>query len=276
MLEKEWMIINRSVLSRVAFAAIFFCFSSWIFVPRAGAFTMEEYQQAVLNNKALPSQSNPASPVPSGQKAATSQAPLQTPAAQPVPTYAESRPTTSIDDYYHAIINRQRTPIYYSNQPALPAPQPSAPSNQGGSKGPAAPPAAPPPAPEELSAQEARLFALINSARTNEGVRPVVIDMKLVEIAHIKAQDMIDNNYFGHFSPTYGSPGQMLRKFGVSFRSAGENLAKAGDVSKAHLLFLTSTQGHREIMLNPNYNKVGVAVVPRGSYVLVVELFAEL
>jgi len=100
--------------------------------------------------------------------------------------------------------------------------------------------------------------------------------MRLVEIARLKARDMIDNNYFGHFSPTYGSPGQMLRKFGVNFRSAGENLSKAGDVYKAHMLFLTSTQGHREIMLNPNYNKVGVAVVSRGSYVLVVELFAEL
>ena len=35
---------------------------------------------------------------------------------------------------------------------------------------------------------------------------------------------MIDNDYFGHISPTYGSVGNMLRSFGVSFSVAGENL----------------------------------------------------
>ncbi|HHW39615.1 MAG TPA: hypothetical protein GXX19_00410 [Syntrophomonadaceae bacterium] len=209
----------------------------------------------------------------------------QTPyAPQANSTYTGSQPVNSLNSYYNAVLNRTRTPIYYSYQPAPPAstpsptpgPDPSTPPDNGGSGEPAAPPATPPQAPAELTASEARLFELINSARINEGVRPVEIDMRLVEMARLKARDMIDNSYFGHFSPTYGSPGQMLRKFGVNFRSAGENLSKAGDLYKAHMLFLTSTQGHREIMLNPNYNKVGVAVVARGSYVLVVELFVEL
>ncbi len=285
------MIINRSVLSGIAFAVMLFGLSSGIMVSKAGAFTMEEYRQAVLSNKFLPSQAqadNPTVTVPP-QNTPAPQVYPQTPSAPPAnPTYTGSQPVNGLNNYYNAVLNRRRTPIYYSNQPAPqpppPAPNPnttpgldpSIPPDNGGSGEPATPSATPPQAPTELTASEARLFELINSARINEGVRPVEIDMRLVEIARLKARDMIDNNYFGHFSPTYGSPGQMLRKFGVNFWSAGENLSKAGDVYKAHMLFLTSTQGHREIMLNPNYNKVGVAVVARGSYVLVVELFAEL
>lgn len=280
------MTINRSVLSGITFAVMLFGLSSGILVSKAGAFTMGKYRQAVLSNKFLPSQAqadNPTIPVPP-QNTPAPQVYPQTPSALPAnPTYTGNL-VNSINNYYNAVLNRTRTPIYYSNQPAPPAsttnptpgPDPSIPPVNGGSGEPATPSATPPQAPTELTASEARLFELINSSRINEGVRPVEIDMRLVEIARLKARDMIDNNYFGHFSPTYGSPGQMLRKFGVNFRSAGENLSKAGDVYKAHMLFLTSTQGHREIMLNPNYNKVGVAVVSRGSYVLVVELFAEL
>ncbi len=40
-----------------------------------------------------------------------------------------------------------------------------------------------------------------------------------------KSQDMIDNNYFSHNSPTYGSPFDMLKKFGISYKTAGENIA---------------------------------------------------
>jgi uncharacterized protein YkwD len=86
---------------------------------------------------------------------------------------------------------------------------------------------------------------------------------------------MNKNNYFGHISPTYGFTGQMMRTFGIICLSAGENLCKAGDVYRAHLLLINSTDGHREIMLNPNYNKVGVAVVPIQNGVLVVEDFVQ-
>ena len=55
-----------------------------------------------------------------------------------------------------------------------------------------------------------------------------------MKIARIKAKDMIENNYFSHQSPTYGSPFDMMRQFDTVFKSAGENIAEIKRL-KAHL-----------------------------------------
>lgn len=241
---------------------------------------MDEYVQAVLQNKPLPCQSQTESPVnpPTVQDPPvvdpTPSQPANPPAKTPSP-YSPQR-MTSIEDYCKAVLNHRSTPVYHTPAPQNPLPPDvEEPGDQVEQPAPPAPPSLPS-APEGLTAAEERLFGLINSSRINEGVSPVEIDTKLTEIARLKAKDMIDNNYFGHISPTYGSPSQMLRKFGVSFRSGGENLCKAGDVYKANMLLLNSTAGHRENMLNPKANRVGVAVVPQQNWVLVVELFAEM
>ncbi len=160
-------------------------------------------------------------------------------------------------------VRYQPTPVIVQHNPA-PTPRPAP-----------APVPAPTPAPAGLTADEAALYDLINSARADNNVTPVSINMNAVQAARSKAQDMISNNYFGHMSPTYGSPGQMLNRFGVYFRSAGENIAKVATVYKAHVNFLTSTRGHRENMLNPNFNQVGVGVIRHNGYVVVVEEFVQ-
>lgn len=252
---------------RVATASVILCFLIGLLVPSAPAssLTMDEYVNAVLNKQTKPVYYSSQPPAPSLPVPPADQPPAAPPTAQPpaAGSYTSSKPVQSMQDYYNAVMNKQSRPVYYGSQPTAPSSPPTT------------PPPTTPPAPAELTAAEARLLELINLARSGEGVQPVEIDLKLVEIARIKARDMQANNYFGHVSPTYGYPGQMLRTFGVSFRSAGENLSKAGDVYKAHLLLLNSTKGHREIMLDPDFSKVGIAVLPVGSYVLVVEIFVQ-
>jgi len=273
----------KHIIFKIATAAFLLCFSIGFLVPNASAsssFTMDDYIRAVLYNQPLPSQTQAYIPLASPQNTQPSPqvspgAPSAPPPAQPtVPdNYSLNQSVKIPNDYYNAILNHRTTPIYYGNTPAPPAVNPTPPPGQETPEDQSVPPQ--PPAPAGLSASEAGLYELINSARSGEGIRPVEIDMRIVEVARLKARDMIENNYFGHSSPTYGSPGQMLRKFGINFRSAGENLCKAGDVYKAHMLLLNSAKGHREIMLDPDYTKVGVAVVPQGSYVLIAELFVE-
>ena len=57
------------------------------------------------------------------------------------------------------------------------------------------------------------------------GLQALIVDDELQNIARIKAQDMVDNNYFSHTSPTYGSPFDMMKNFGISYKTAGENIA---------------------------------------------------
>ena len=150
------------------------------------------------------------------------------------------------------------------SQPVTPA-KPNAPSQ---SVTPITQPQTPanPSAPSSLTADEQRMVQLVNQARQNAGLRPLEVDMELVKVARIKAQDMIANGYFSHTSPTYGSPFDMMRSFGITnWRSAAENIAQNPTVDGAHNSFMNS-EGHRNNILNPSFNKVGIGIVDGGPY----------
>ncbi|MDD3297646.1 MAG: CAP domain-containing protein, partial [Firmicutes bacterium] len=82
-------------------------------------------------------------------------------------------------------------------------------------------------------------------------------------VARIKSEDMRTNNYFSHTSPTYGSPFQMMKDFGITYRSAAENIAKTSSVDRAHTGFMNS-EGHRKNILTPGFTHIGVGI--SGNY----------
>jgi len=57
-----------------------------------------------------------------------------------------------------------------------------------------------------MTVDEKEVFDLINKQRTNSGLQALKVDSEVQRVARIKAQDMVDNNYFAHESPTYGTP----------------------------------------------------------------------
>ena len=68
-----------------------------------------------------------------------------------------------------------------------------------------------------MTADEKEVFDLINNQRTQNGLSALKLDTETLRVARIKAQDMVENNYFSHNSPTYGSPFQMLNSFKISY-----------------------------------------------------------
>lgn len=97
------------------------------------------------------------------------------------------------------------------------------------------------------------------------GLSTLKVDMEVQRVARIKAQDMVNNNYFSHTSPTYGSPFDMLKSFGVSYKSAGENIAGNSNNSAAVTAWMNSP-GHRANILNGSYNYTGVGVINGSKY----------
>ena len=73
---------------------------------------------------------------------------------------------------------------------------------------------------------EAEVVRLVNLKRAEYGLKPLTQDWELSRVARYKSQDMKDLGYFSHTSPTYGSPFQMMKNFGISYKTAGENIAK--------------------------------------------------
>jgi len=116
-----------------------------------------------------------------------------------------------------------------------------------------------------LTADEQHMVDLVNQERTSRGLKPLTVDMKLVKTARMKSQDMIDKGYFGHNSPTYGSPFDLMKSQGITYRYAGENLAGNSTVDAAHNGLMNS-QGHRENILNPNYTHIGIGIINEGPY----------
>ena len=92
------------------------------------------------------------------------------------------------------------------------------------------------------------------------------MDWELSRVARLKSQDMADKNYFSHQSPTYGSPFEMMKKFGISYKLAGENIASGQRTPQDVMTSWMASPGHRANILKPEYTHIGVGYYRGGSY----------
>lgn len=118
---------------------------------------------------------------------------------------------------------------------------------------------------KDVTTMERKMINQVNSERSKKGLSPYKVDKELSKIARIKARDMVKNNYFSHYSPTYGSPFEMMDHFGIEYLRAGENLAGNQSVNKAHNSLMNS-KGHRENILNKNFTRIGVGIKSSDKY----------
>nr|WP_032544422.1 CAP domain-containing protein [Clostridioides difficile] len=118
---------------------------------------------------------------------------------------------------------------------------------------------------ENFSAYQKEVVDLVNIERAKAGLNPLTLDSSISNVATKKSQDMIDNNYFSHNSPTYGSPFDMLKKFGISYKTAGENIAMGQKTPKEVVNAWMNSEGHRKNIMNPNFSKIGVGVAQKSG-----------
>lgn len=126
-----------------------------------------------------------------------------------------------------------------------------------------------------LEAQDEQyVLKLINEYREKNGMPKLAMGTKLIKIAGIKADDMTKNNYFSHTSPTYGSPFDMMKNYGLSYKVAGENIAGNPSLEGAVNSWINSST-HRENILSKSYNYAGIGISKSSTYgYVVVAMFA--
>ncbi|MDF2653222.1 MAG: hypothetical protein K0Q73_9027 [Paenibacillus sp.] len=100
---------------------------------------------------------------------------------------------------------------------------------------------------------------LVNQERSKAGLRPLTSNSALTAMALDKAKDLYNNGYFDHTSPTYGSPFDMMSKYGIRYSFAGENIAKGQQTPEAVMKAWMNSTGHRQNILSPNFTQIGVA-----------------
>lgn len=123
--------------------------------------------------------------------------------------------------------------------------------------------------------EAARLFALTCAERSANGLPAFAWDERLNKVAQVKAADMILHGYFGHDSPGYGTPFQMLKKLDVPYKSASENIVAASSVDSAHYAVM-NRPAYRAGVLNAHFGKMGVGVANSEEYgKIVVQIFIQ-
>lgn len=117
-----------------------------------------------------------------------------------------------------------------------------------------------------VRAYEKEVVRLVNVERAKYGIAPLTEDWELGRVARYKSQDMRDSGYCSHNSPTYGSPFTMIRNFGLSYRTAAENIAKGQGTPAEVVKAWINSSGHRANILNKSFTKIGVGYVKSGNY----------
>lgn len=118
----------------------------------------------------------------------------------------------------------------------------------------------------DISSKEQQVITLVNQIRAQHGLKPLSANWQLSRVARYKSQDMADRNYFSHNSPTYGSPFQMMKQFGITYRTAGENIAQGYSSAQAVVNAWMNSEGHRANILNASYTQIGVGYVSDGNH----------
>ena len=116
------------------------------------------------------------------------------------------------------------------------------------------------PEPDSIIQVEQEVLKLVNVERANAGLAPLEYNVKLSSLARTKSQDMVDNTYFSHTSPTYGSPFDMMLLFDINYGYAGENVAKGQTTPATVVTAWMNSDGHRKNILNSNYTDLGVGL----------------
>jgi len=113
---------------------------------------------------------------------------------------------------------------------------------------------------------EQQVVNLVNAERAKAGLKPLKADWELARVARFKSEDMRDNRYFDHNSPIYGTPFQMMKSFGINYRSAGENIAAGQTTAESVMKSWMNSPGHKKNILSPNFTHIGVGFYRGGEY----------
>ena len=106
----------------------------------------------------------------------------------------------------------------------------------------------------------AGLLAATNDQRADEGLPSLRKSERLSLAAMLKANDIIQNQYWDHTSPSGVEPWQWIQKTNYTYSEAGENLARDFSTADGTVAGWMASEKHRENMLKPSYSDVGFAV----------------
>jgi uncharacterized protein YkwD len=122
----------------------------------------------------------------------------------------------------------------------------------------------------QSASAQSDLIALINAYRSANSLQVVSANVALTAAATWMAGDMAAKNYIAHVSSDGRSATQRMSAFGYPATSmhTGENLGAGYGTASAVLAGWQASVAHNAVLLNPNYDAVGIGLVyePSSTY----------
>ncbi len=116
------------------------------------------------------------------------------------------------------------------------------------------------------------LLEEINESRSNHGLSEVSMDTDLNNLAQDHSNDMVEDEFFGHINSENQTPDDRRIEAGI-LTPVSENIAKDISIKFAHLGLMRSGS-HRENILDPNWEIVGIGISLDNGYLYVTEEFS--
>lgn len=128
----------------------------------------------------------------------------------------------------------------------------------------------------QTAQMEEQIRQRINQIRQKQGLTELQANEKLAEVARRYSQQMAEQDFFSHTSPTGETPSQRVRSAGIGYRLVGENLFKSTNIPQpvnAAVEGWMDSPGHRENILRSQYRETGIGVWRDGETYYVTQLF---
>lgn len=125
---------------------------------------------------------------------------------------------------------------------------------------------------------EVQIHNAVNNERVGADLPKLVLHSRLIEVARLHSQDMLDNNYFAHVNLDDKGPGERLTDAGVVWSVYAENLAtfrgySEGVIPERAVEAWMDSSGHRENILRPTVAYTGVGIALEEDTYLITQVF---
>lgn len=102
------------------------------------------------------------------------------------------------------------------------------------------------------------VYEITNNYRSLVGVSSLTLDSSLVEAASIRVKELSDS--FSHTRPNGSSCFTVLSELGISYGTAGENIAAGYSSSQSVMEGWHSSSGHYQNIISSKFKKIGIGV----------------
>lgn len=112
----------------------------------------------------------------------------------------------------------------------------------------------------DIDAFEREVLDLVNIERANHGLQALLWDAQLAAVARAHSADMVHRDFLAHTCPYGLSPFDRMTNAGISYKTAGENIA-AGPRTPAEVVDAwMNSPGHRAAILNADFTHLGTGL----------------